>query len=119
MAQERKFSGGCHCGRVRYEVTTGLEPVLDCNCSICQKRGALWTYVEPAQFKLLSGEGDLADYQFNTRNIHHFFCRTCGVGSFSRGHGADGSEGIGINVRCLEGIDLAALKLTPYDGRSR
>jgi hypothetical protein len=23
-----------------------------------------------------------------------------------------------INVRCLEGVDLAALKRVPYDGRS-
>ena len=119
MAEARSYSGGCHCGRVRYQVETDFEPVLSCNCSICQKRGALWTYVEPAQFKLISGADELIDYQFNTHTIHHLFCRACGVGSFSRGQGADGSEGLGINVRCLDGIDLDALKLTPFDGRSR
>jgi hypothetical protein len=31
---------------------------------------------------------------------------------------ADGSEAVAINVRCLEGIDFAALKPTPVDGRS-
>ena len=41
MPEMRTYGGGCHCGRVRYEVATSLEPVIDCNCSICQKRGAL------------------------------------------------------------------------------
>jgi hypothetical protein len=116
--EARTYTGGCHCGKVRYEVTTALDPVLDCNCSICQKRAALWTYVEPSAFKLLSGEDDLTDYQFNKRRIHHLFCSTCGVSSFARGKGEDGKEGIAINVRCLDGIDLASLKLTPFDGRS-
>ncbi len=83
--EARTYTGGCHCGKVRYEVETALTPVLDCNCSICQKRGALWTYVEPSAFKLLSGEDNLTDYQFNKRRIHHLFCSTCGVASFARG----------------------------------
>ncbi len=112
-----KHGGGCHCGRVRYEVETDLGMVLSCNCSFCTKRGALWAYVGPDQFNLLSGKDELADYQFNKKMIHHLFCRHCGVGSFSTGKGEDGSEGIGINVRCLDGVDPEALTLTPYDGK--
>jgi hypothetical protein len=118
VPESQTYSGGCHCGRVRYQVTTALEPVLSCNCSICQKRGALWTYVGPAQFELLSGQNELSDYQFNKNAIHHLFCRNCGIASFARGRGEDGSEGIGINVRCLEGVEIEALALTPFDGKS-
>jgi hypothetical protein len=118
MPEIEKYSGGCHCGRVRYEVETALDPVIDCNCSICRKRGAVWTYVGPAQFKLLSGEDELSDYRFNKQIIHHLFCRHCGVGSFSTGKGEDGSEGIGINVRCLDGVEIETLTLTPFDGKS-
>lgn len=119
MSESRTYTGGCHCGKVRYQVATSLDPILACNCSICQKRGALWTYVGLQAFNLLSGEDAMTDYQFNTRSIHHLFCSTCGVSSFARGRSADGQEGIGINVRCLDGVDIARLKLTPYDGRSR
>jgi hypothetical protein len=119
MAEMRSYQGGCHCGQVRYEVETDLAMVLDCNCSFCQKRGALWTYVGADQFKLLSGENALADYQFNRKVIHHYYCPACGVGSFSEGQSEDGSKGYGINVRCLDGVDVAALKLTPYDGKNR
>jgi hypothetical protein len=119
MPENKTYTGGCHCGRVRYEVTTDLAMVGSCNCSICQKRGALWAFAPAEQFKLTAGEDNLADYQFAKRVIHHLFCKTCGVGSFSRGQSPEHShETIAINVRCLDDIDLAALTLTPFDGKS-
>jgi hypothetical protein len=118
MAGIQNYSGGCHCGRVRYEVATALEPVLSCNCSICRKRGYLLTFVPQTAFKLVSGEHDQTDYQFNRKVIHHLFCKTCGVGSFGTGTGPDGQEMIAVNVRCLDGVDLDALTITPFDGKS-
>jgi hypothetical protein len=118
MAYVRTYTGGCHCGEVRYEATTDLASVLSCNCSICAKIGALWTFVPPDQFALRSGEDCLNDYQFNTKAIHHLFCSVCGVESFVRGKMPDGSDVVGLNVRCLDGVDLAALQPKPFDGRS-
>jgi hypothetical protein len=119
VPESAKHSGGCHCGTVRYEVTTDLSPVISCNCSICQKRGALLTFVKAPQFTLLSGEDDMTDYQFNKKIIHHLFCGTCGIASFARGRGPDGSEMVAINVRCLDDVDLDALTPMPFDGKSR
>lgn len=113
-----KYSGGCHCGEVRYEVDADLGRVISCNCSICQKRGALLTFVPAPQFTMLAGEDQLTDYQFNKKTLHHLFCRKCGVGSFVRGRGPDGSDMVAINVRCLDDVDLDALIPTPFDGRS-
>jgi hypothetical protein len=67
---------------------------------------------------LRSGADSLTDYQFNKKIIHHLFCRTCGIGSFARGTGPDGAEMIAINVRCLDGVDLDSLTVTPFDGKS-
>jgi hypothetical protein len=36
-----KHQGGCHCGKVRYDVEMTLSKALSCNCSICSKRGTL------------------------------------------------------------------------------
>ena len=118
MPERKTYTGGCHCGEIRFEVTTDLEQVVSCNCSICQKRGALWTFVPPQSFALRAGADDLRDYQFGKRTIHHLFCPICGVGSFSRGTAPDGGKMVALNVRCLDDIDIAALRLTPYDGRS-
>ena len=113
-----KHTGGCHCGRVRYEVEADIDEVMSCNCSMCQKRGTLLTFVPEQQFTLLSGGGDLTDYQFNKKIIHHLFCSTCGIGSFARGVAPDGSEMVAINVRCLEDVDPASLTVKFIDGRS-
>jgi hypothetical protein len=114
----KNYTGGCHCGQVRYETTADLAEVISCNCSLCTKRGILWTFVKPESFALRSGEDCLTDYQFNKKVIHHLFCCVCGVESFARGTGPDGSEMIAINVRCLDDINIAALTLKPFDGRS-
>jgi hypothetical protein len=118
MTEGQKYTGGCHCGKVRYEVTSDLSQVISCNCSICSKKGHLLAFAGQDQFNLLSGEGDLSDYQFNKKAIHHLFCSTCGVGSFGRGTAPDGRQMVAINVRCLDGVDLSALKITPIDGKS-
>lgn len=113
-----KHTGGCHCGRVRYEVEADIDEVMSCNCSMCQKRGTLLTFVPQQQFTLLSGGDNLTDYQFNKKIIHHLFCSTCGIGSFARGVAPDGSEMVAVNVRCLEDVDPASLTVKSIDGRS-
>ncbi|HEX3861891.1 MAG TPA: GFA family protein [Stellaceae bacterium] len=118
MPDAKTYTGGCHCGAVRYRVTASLDKVISCNCSICAKRGSLLAFAAADQFSLLSGDGDLADYQFNKKIIHHQFCRKCGIGSFARGTAPNGAEMVAINVRCLDDIDLATLTPTPFDGKS-
>ncbi len=118
MPDMQTYSGGCHCGQVRYQVTTNLDPVMSCNCSICRKRGYLLTFVPRAQFELLSGEDSQTDYQFNKKAVHHLFCTNCGIASFGTGTGPDQSEMVAINVRCLEDVDLDRLAITSFDGKS-
>jgi hypothetical protein len=113
------YNGGCHCGAVRYRVTTKpLETVMTCNCSICSKTGAMLTFVPAAQFELIAGADALADYQFGKKRIHHHFCPRCGVRSFARGAMPDGSPMVAVNARCLEGVDPTLLKVKTFDGKS-
>ena len=110
--------GGCHCGRVRFEVdaASGFE-VLDCNCSICRMTGFLHLIVPASRFRLLSGADALVEYTFNTGAAKHRFCRHCGIKSFyvPRSH----PHGFSVNARCLDGIDVAALKVVAFDDRDR
>jgi hypothetical protein len=112
-------TGGCHCGKVRYEVEMDVSKAMSCNCSMCQKKGTLLSFVPAQKFTLLKGEDSLTDYQFNKHVIHHLFCSTCGVTSFSKGTGPGGQEMRAINVRCLDGIDLDSIEITKFDGRSK
>lgn len=112
------YSGSCHCGAVRYSVTTDLSRVIECNCSMCSRAGTLLTFVTPDQFELHAGERAQTDYQFHNQVIHHLFCSTCGIKSYATGKKRDGSEMVAVNVRCLDGVDLSKLTVTKVDGKS-
>ncbi|HUC68313.1 MAG TPA: GFA family protein [Stellaceae bacterium] len=112
----KTYDGGCHCGRVRFRVTAELEGVTDCNCSICTKKGFLHLIVPPEQFELVSGADALAEYRFNTGTARHMFCRFCGIQPFYVPR--SDPDKIDVNLRCLEGIDLAAIETQPFDGRN-
>jgi hypothetical protein len=79
--------------------------------------GFLHLIVPASRFRLLSGEGDLAEYTFNTGAAKHRFCRHCGVKSFyvPRSH----PHGFSVNARCLDGIDVATLRVVAFDDRDR
>ena len=62
---------------------------------------------------------DVGTYTFNTHKIQHHYCSTCGIAPYSEGQNPDGSAAACINVRCLDDVDLATLKVISYDGRSK
>jgi hypothetical protein len=119
---KQTYSGGCHCGAVRYEADIDLQKgSLRCNCSICRKGRAWLVAVDGPDFRLLSGKEALSDYQFGTKRIHHHFCKHCGVKSFGRAGGAGGKEFVAVYVNCLENVpesELAALPVSYVDGRN-
>ena len=108
-------TGGCHCGRVRFEVTAPAEiEVTECNCSICRMTGYLHLIVDRSDFNLTAGQDELETYTFNTGAAKHYFCRHCGIKSFyvPRSH----PSGVSVNVRCLDPGTVAAQQLSRFDG---
>jgi hypothetical protein len=115
----QKYTGGCQCGNVRFEVTLDLGTVIACNCSRCSKLGSLLAFAPAGSFTLQSGADAMSEFQFNKHVIHHFFCKTCGIQSFARGkRPGDGAEMVAINARCLDGVDIDSLTIKTFDGRS-
>jgi len=114
-----KYQGSCHCGRIAYEVEGEIQGAMSCNCSMCQRKGALLWFVPRESLKLKTPATDMGTYQFNKHVIHHHFCPNCGIHPFAEGKGPKGDAMAAVNIRCLEGIDLDAIPVTQYDGRSR
>jgi hypothetical protein len=110
--------GGCHCGRVRFEVDAPARlQVLDCNCSICRMTGFLHLIVPQRAFRLASGAGALSEYTFGTGTAKHRFCRHCGIKAFyvPRSH----PDGIDVNARCLDPGSVDALEIVRFDDADR
>lgn len=114
---EKHYKGGCQCGAVAYEVDVDLDNTMTCNCSRCQAMGFVLAFTPYDNFDLKSGDDNLTEYRFNKKEIHHKFCKTCGVESFAIGE-QDGAKMAAINVNCLEGVNPRDLESQHVDGRS-
>ena len=111
-----RYTGGCHCGRVRFEVFAPEElDVSECNCSICSKSGYLHLIVPKDRFRLLGGSDALTTYTFNTHTAKHLFCSACGIKSFyvPRSH----PDGFSVNARCIDSPAIKRLNIRQSDGR--
>ncbi len=109
--------GGCHCGRVKFEVEAAAKIEADqCNCSICRMSGYLHMIVPKNDFHLLSGEDALETYRFNSGVAEHYFCKQCGITSFyvPRSH----PNGISVNTNCLVRDTIDSITITPFDGEN-
>ena len=113
-----KYKGSCHCGQIAFEVESELKQVMDCNCSICSRKGMLLWFVPRDQLRLLTPEERTSTYTFNKHKIKHRFCPTCGVQPYAEAADPSGKPMAAVNVRCLEGVDVSSLPVKHFDGRS-
>ena len=112
-----KHSGGCHCGRVRFEVSAPARiTVSACNCSICTKAGFRHLLVPADRFRLLSGQDALTTYSFNTHTAKHLFCSVCGIKAFyvPRSH----PDGFSVNANCIDSDTVEGITVHETDGRN-
>jgi len=120
-----RYTGSCHCGRIRFQVEAEIDHVRSCDCSICRKRGALNFRVDRSALTLLSDWEDLTLYQWGSQTAGDYFCPTCGILPFRRpgdptraelAMGVEPFDGWAINVRCLDGVDLDSLPVVRIAG---
>ena len=110
--------GSCHCGQIKFEVQGTFDMAMECNCSHCSRKGYLLWFVPRTQFTLQTPEAAIGVYTFNKHVIKHHFCPRCGCAPFGFGTDPSGTATAAINVRCLEGVEPASLKVVQVDGRS-
>lgn len=106
MAKET-YKGSCHCGNVKFEATLDLsQGGGKCNCSMCQKIRNFSATIKPEEFKLLTSRDALSDYLFNTKAVHNYFCKNCGVRSFMEGYVEKiGGAFVSVQLDCLDLTD--------------
>jgi len=76
------FTGGCHCGVVRYVGTAAPELTFYCHCMDCQKEcGGPFSVELYLKKSAVNVEGELSEYDVlsGTRNrVTRKFCTVCG-----------------------------------------
>jgi len=121
------IAGSCHCGGTAFEIEGELpEKLTRCTCSFCARRGTLYAYYSPHQFKLTTSAANLATYRWQSKLVAHHFCPTCGCATFSDSPAfePDGkwdgkTRRLAVNARLFDGFDAAdvAAALASRDAR--
>lgn len=114
-----QYEGSCHCGRIAFTVQADepVTEVIDCNCSLCRRRGGLLWFAAREALVLSSDPTQLATYQFHKHHLQHHYCAQCGIAPFSEGvDPRSGQAMVAVNVRCLPGVALDGLTVTAFNG---
>jgi hypothetical protein len=111
------YSGSCHCGNVKFSIEGELSGAMACNCSMCQRKGALMWFVPRDALNLQTPEDKLATYTFNKHVIQHRFCPDCGIHTYGEGTDPKGNKVAAVNIRCLEDFELDSVPVQHFDGR--
>lgn len=83
-------SGGCLCGRVRYEVSGPLDDVVYCHCEQCRRQSGSWFAATRTNADALTIEGEANLTWFAASDdAKRAFCRHCGSHLFWRRNGSD------------------------------
>lgn len=116
------YHGSCHCGSVQFQADIDLSHgTLKCNCSICSKMRFWAVQVPSPAFRLLSGADALTEYRFHTRRDAHYFCKHCGISTFSTGDSPRLGPFHAVAIACLDDLPVAELLEAPVrfvDGRN-
>ena len=111
----------CHCGAVEVEVylEKNIEEVMRCNCSMCKRKGTMYTVIKKKDLKIIKGETKIKTYQFNTNEAKHYFCSECGTHTHNLRRSDPNTYG--INMGCIDEIEaneLFKFKIYVRDGQN-
>ncbi len=109
----------CHCEAVKFEIAEPPEWVLDCNCTLCRRYGALWTYFrEPGgQERLLLKPDPAATdaYTWIDGDLAFRRCKVCGCVTHIVAERADPPFIFAVNARMMAGLDPATVRIRRID----
>lgn len=116
MANFVQHKGGCHCGKVRWQVHAPSELIVwDCNCSNCSMRRNTHFIVPAGDFKLLDGCEDWQTiYTFGSHTAKHIFCKVCGITSYYVPR--SNPDGIAVSVHCVDPGTITGITVKNFDG---
>jgi hypothetical protein len=114
------YQGGCHCGAFRFAIHKD-EPItraIECNCSVCTKKGVQLVPVDDSEMEFLQGWDQLTVYQWGSKTAHHWFCPICGTHAVNRPR--NHPDRYSINARCLDDYWSlrSSLAIEPFDGQN-
>ena len=106
----------CHCGAVRLQIARKPRRLIDCNCSICRRYGALWTYYTKKTLRIIREPDAVFAYVWGHGTIAFYHCKSCGCLTHWEKVRKSANSRIGMNARMMEPEDIAGIRVRKLDG---
>lgn len=106
----------CHCGAVQLSLASSPTKITECNCSICRRIGAWWTYYQPSEVRLLSGSEVLGSYCWQDKKIAFHHCLICGSTTHYSTTSRAEQDRVAVNARMIPAEKLDGIPRRLFDG---
>jgi hypothetical protein len=110
------LAGSCHCGAIRIAVSALPQSLIDCNCSICRRNGAVWALYDAGAVQVAGHPEQTAAYIWGARTIRTIRCNSCGCVTHWEALKPEQSSKIGVNMRNFEPGALKGIRIRQFDG---
>lgn len=111
-----KIEGSCHCGAVRFEVVDDPKWIMECNCSICRRIGALWVHADIKNVTIDCEPEATIAYVQGDRTLAVRTCKTCGCTSHWESLKPESQGRMAVNVRLADPQLPSHLPIRHFDG---
>jgi hypothetical protein len=92
------------------------EYLIDCNCSICRRYGALWAFYESEVVDLVGRPEEMTAYIWGQRSIRTMRCTTCGCVTHWEPITPGAGTRFGVNMRNFDPNVTEGVKVRKFDG---
>ena len=109
------YQGSCHCGSVQFELTEPPEKLVDCNCTICRRIGALWGHVSIRSVQIIAPSDGTISYIQGDKTLAIHTCRTCGCTTHWENLQPE-EEHMAVNFRMCDPEVINQFQVRKFDG---
>jgi hypothetical protein len=110
------FKSQCHCGNIKLIGNKLPLSVTSCNCSICNRIGALWAYFTEKDIQITVGKYPISKYSWGNKTIDFQYCSNCGCSTHYTSTLDDGTNRVAINMRMTSLKIIDKIPVRQFDG---
>jgi hypothetical protein len=110
------IEGSCHCGAVRFRISERPEKLVDCNCTICRRLGALWGHVEVSSVEIDAEDDATISYVQGDENLAMHSCKRCGCTTHWENLKPDEFSHMAVNFRMCDPSVVEEFQIRRFDG---
>ena len=110
------LSASCHCGRIQIKVPAPSAFLIDCNCSICRRYGALWACYSLKQVEIIGHPEHSVAYLWGKQSIQTMHCAVCGCVTHWEALSNESDRKMAVNARNFEAGAWIDVPIRHFDG---